>query len=66
MANIDGSDPVNLTNTVDSVEERPSWSSDGTRILFDLRRDSGQGALDVFVMNGDGSGVTNLTPDTPD
>ena len=66
MANIDGSDPVNLTNTVDSVEERPSWSSDGTRILFDLRRDSGQGALDVFVMNWDGSGVTNLTPDTPD
>ena len=66
VANIDGSDPVNLSNTTGSVQELPSWSSDGTRILYDLRADSGAGALDVFVMNEDGSGVTNLTPDTPD
>ena len=64
VANID--EAVNLTNTTDSVEELPSWSPDGNRILYDLRTDSGQGALDVFVMNEDGSGVTNLTSDTPD
>jgi dipeptidyl aminopeptidase/acylaminoacyl peptidase len=66
VANIDASDPVNLSNTPDSVEGQPSWSWDGTRILYDLQADSGQGASDVFVMNEDGSGATNLTPDTPD
>ena len=65
VANTDGSDPVNLSNTTGVVEERPSWSSDGTRILYHLRV-FGQSTFDVFVMNEDGSGVTNLTPGTPD
>ena len=65
VANTDGSDPVNLSNTTGDVEERPSWSSDGTRILYHVHV-FGQSAFDVFVMNQDGSGVTNLTPGTPD
>src|SRR5207249_3275280 len=36
-----------------------AWSPDGTRIVFSSDRDGGQ--LHVFVMNADGSGVTQLT-----
>jgi hypothetical protein len=37
----------------------PSWSPDGTRILF--TRNIVGGFDDIFVMNTDGTGVTNLT-----
>ena len=65
VAASDGSNPVNLSNTTGSDEGRPDWSPDGTRIVYDGRV-IGQTAFDVFVMNEDGSGVTNLTPGTPD
>ena len=61
VANIDGSDPVNVSNTIGFTEGRPSLSSDGARIVY--QRDEGS-LLDVFVMNVDGSGTTNLTPGT--
>jgi len=61
VANIDGSDPVNVSNTIGFTEERPSLSSDGARIVY--QRDEGS-LLDVFVMNVDGSAITNLTPGT--
>ena len=64
VANIDGSNPVNVSNTTGDEEGRPNWSPDGTRIVYDARV-LGQTAFDVFVMNDDGSGVTNLTPGTP-
>ena len=37
----------------------PSWSPDGTKILF--TRNIVGGFNDIFVMNADGTGVTNLT-----
>ena len=40
------------------VRRNPSWSPDGTKIAF--ARSIG-GPDDIFVMNADGSGVTNLT-----
>jgi TolB protein len=42
----------------------PSWSPDGTRVLFS--RWYAGGNNDVFVMNADGSNVTNLTNSVED
>jgi Tol biopolymer transport system component len=52
----DGSDQVNLTNNPLS-DDHPNWSPDGRRILFDR---NGY-AADVWTMNPDGSGQTQLT-----
>jgi uncharacterized repeat protein (TIGR01451 family) len=38
----------------------PAWSPDGTRLAFS-RADAGTGTLHIFVMNADGTGVTQLT-----
>ena len=69
----DGSNPVNLSNHSDA-DYFPVWSPDGTRIAFMTDRESvGPPILDaspkllpfynveVFAMNADGSGQTNLT-----
>ena len=56
--NPDGSDEVNLTN--DPAEDTdPAWSPDGTRIAFVK---ASEGHDNVWVMNADGTGQTNLTP----
>src|SRR5215207_3748306 len=61
----DGTNQTNLTNTPESNETQPTWSSDGTRIAF-----TGEGSepnadgdvlLDIWVMDADGSNLTNLT-----
>jgi Tol biopolymer transport system component len=53
----DGGSPVELTKGFNQDGE-PSWSPDGTRIVFD--RGTGQD-YDVFVMNADGSELRRLT-----
>jgi hypothetical protein len=55
-----GGDLKQLTNTAVNVTDRdPTWSPDGTRIIFDSNRN---GATDIYSMNAsDGSGVTRLT-----
>ena len=54
-------DGLNLTRlTADtSNNEQPTWSPDGKRIVFSSDRHGGY--LDIYVMNGEGSGVTRLT-----
>ena len=54
----DGSEPVQLTDD-EVVEHEPSWSPDGSQILFA----AGESDLsqDVYVMNADGSDVRRLT-----
>ncbi|RMF81540.1 MAG: hypothetical protein D6737_04680 [Chloroflexi bacterium] len=42
----------------DGFDNHPSWSPDGAQIVFQSGRD---GNLEVYVMNADGSDVTNLT-----
>ncbi|MPZ51805.1 MAG: hypothetical protein GEU79_03575 [Acidimicrobiia bacterium] len=59
----DGSGLRNLTKVPDmSYNSEVEWSPDGSRLVFVSDRD---GNPDVFVMNADGSDVTNLTPNTP-
>jgi TolB protein len=51
--NPDGSNQTNLTNNV-AHDEQPDWSPDGTKIAFTR-------GFNLFTMNADGTGVTQLT-----
>jgi TolB protein len=57
-------DPLNPTLLSDHEAREPSWSPDGSRIVY-LSRPTSLGPIDIWMMNADGSGKTNLT-NTPD
>lgn len=59
VMNPDGTIEVNLTKHP-ANDVFPSWSPDGTQILFASDRHQ-PGNLDVYIMNVDGTGVTQLT-----
>ncbi len=64
--NADGTGLTRLTNSAndpatpfnDSPDLNPSWSPDGTKIVFDSQR---SGDPEIYTMNADGSGVRRLT-----
>ena len=53
-----GGAAVNLTQTANNDEQGLTWSPDGKRLAFGRNTD---GATDVWTMNPDGSGQTQLT-----
>ena len=64
VMNADGSAQVNITH--DELVRKdlsPSWSADGTKIVFE--RVSGSGGSSILVANPDGSGLTTLVSSQP-
>ncbi len=57
VVNADGSNPTKLTDTLAYTH---AWSPDGMKIIFGSVDESLE-PRDLFVMNPDGSGLTNIT-----
>ena len=65
VINADGTNETRLTEDP-GTDRWPAWSTDGTRIAFISVRGEADPAcslchLDLYVMNGDGTGLRNLT-----
>ncbi len=63
MSNGDGSNPQHITNLAEAGRQHRavSWSPDGAMLAFDSNRSGQDNTYDVFVMNANGTGLTNLT-----
>ncbi len=59
VVDADGSNTLNLTQNANMHSEHPTWSPDGSQIAFHAYEPGGLG--DIYIMNADGSGVTNVT-----
>ncbi len=57
VMNNDGTNPVRLTNNLDS-DTSPAWSPNQQQIAFSSNRD---GNYEIYVMNADGTNQTRLT-----
>jgi TolB protein len=61
--NSDGSGVTRLTNN-DVFNAGPSFSPDGSQIVYDQGADSTGVVVSIYVMNTDGTGATNLSQNT--
>jgi TolB protein len=57
----DGTGSVDLASVLGYTEA--AWSPDGSEIAFAGRADRNERSWEIFVMNGDGTGLTRLTRD---
>ncbi len=60
VMNADGTDVRPLTSG-GYLDQAPSWSPDGARIVFSTDRGSADGTVKLFVMDADGANVRQLT-----
>ena len=58
VANVDGSNPVNMTADLPGGGDFASWSDDGSKIVFSSYNGNNE---DIYTMNADGSNKTRLT-----
>jgi hypothetical protein len=66
VADADGGNPVNLTNTPVGSDSGPAWSPDGTKIAFaSARPEGGHSNQDIYVMDASGGGEQRLTTAYP-
>jgi Tol biopolymer transport system component len=63
VMNADGSNQIRLTTSAIGSYQ-PAWSPDGTQIAF--RGYDSQANADIYVVNTDGTGLTNLSNDPND
>jgi Tol biopolymer transport system component len=67
LANVDGTGFVNVSNSP-SDDFGATWAPNGLRIAFASNRrglaDQRKDRYDIFVVNVDGTGLVNLTPDS--
>jgi TolB protein len=63
VINADGSGAAGRLTDNTEEERGPSWSPDGTRIVFACRIGGGTADFEICVMNADGNGVVQLTDD---
>ena len=64
LMDADGSNPINLTQSVDRPDGRSSWSPDGKQIAFasaELLNEDTLANSNIFVMEADGGNPINLT-----
>ncbi len=63
VMNADGSNRINLTNSVVAEDGEPAWSPDGTTIAFMTARHGGR---EIYLMNPDGTNLRRLTDNADD
>ena len=64
VMNADGTNPINLTQSVDRPDGRSSWSPDGKQIAFtsaELLNEDTLANSNIWVMNADGGNPRNIT-----
>ena len=64
VMNADGTNPINLTRSVEKAERVSTWSPDGKKIAFtSAKLFNGQALVnsDIFVIDADGGNPINLT-----
>ena len=61
VRNADGTDTPERVTYNNEEERGPSWSPDGSRIVFACRAGGGTADSEICVMNADGSGRVQLT-----
>jgi len=61
IMNVDGSNQTRLTYNKNVVDWYPSWSYDGSKIVFESRDPLSGSGGEIYIINSDGSNQTRLT-----
>src|SRR5678815_4458496 len=59
--NADGTGQTRITPFADVNTQDPAWSPNGSKIAFTRNPHDDDGNVEIYVINADGTGQTNLT-----